>query len=438
MPSIFKSQENQQSQDSQQTQELDITALVGVVNQTGAFIYSKDIKGCYTYANQLFLDLAHLHLSDLVGKQDSDFFDSESCKILQENDNLVLEYGKTIEKEEINVIKATGETRIYMSVKKPMRDSSGKITGLFGISTDITKRKHLEISVNEQKVFLDAVLNNVDAFIYMKDSNRVYRYANSRAAELFNIQPNEIIGRLDSELMPQDVADRLWEPDQKVFDTGQKQTCEEIIPNLKNESKHYLTTKIPFRLEDGTATSIGYSTDITELYLLKEKLQRQAITDTLTGLYNRRYFNDQCEREFSHCIRSKSIMSIIIIDIDFFKSINDKFGHPVGDIVLREASNIYKSCLRKENILCRIGGEEFAILLPNTTQQEASILAERIRQTQEQNSIKGEWGMAIKPTISLGVSTLIEADKSFNDLLSRADRALYKAKQHGRNQVWKL
>ncbi|MCP3689730.1 MAG: GGDEF domain-containing protein, partial [Gammaproteobacteria bacterium] len=195
------------------------------------------------------------------------------------------------------------------------------------------------------------------------------------------------------------------------------------------------TTKIPFRLADGTATSIGYSADITELYLLKEELQQQAITDALTGLYNRRYFNDQCEREYSHCARSKSIMSIIIIDMDFFKSINDKFGHPVGDVVLREAGKTYKSCLRKENILCRIGGEEFAILLPDSAQHEASILAERIRITQEQSTIEGEWGVALKPTISLGVSTLVETDKSFNDLLSRADRALYKAKKLGRNQV---
>ncbi|MCP3689338.1 MAG: PAS domain-containing protein, partial [Gammaproteobacteria bacterium] len=344
MPSIVKPQK------SRQAQELDTSTLVGVVNEAGAIIYSKDLDGCYTYANQLFLDLIDLHFSDMVGMHDSDFFDNESCKKLAENDKLVLEEGITIEVEEINVLKVTGETHIYMSVKKPLLDCTGRITGLFSISTDITKRKHLEISVNEQKEFLDAVLNNVDALIYMKDSNRVFRYANSRAAEMFNIPPGEVIGQLDSELIPQDIADKLWKLDQKVFDTGRKQTAEEIMYDLGNKPKHYLTTKIPFRLADGTATSIGYSADITELYLLKEELQQQAITDALTGLYNRRYFNDQCEREYSHCARSKSVMSIIIIDMDFFKSINDKFGHPVGDVVLREAGKTYKSCLRKENI----------------------------------------------------------------------------------------
>ena len=420
---------------SQQTQELDVRTLVGVVNQTGAFIYSKDLNGSYTYANQLVLDLMGLSLPELIGKQDHDFFDEASCIKLAANDSLVLEQGKTIEIEESNVVRETGETRVYMSVKKPLRDSDGKITGLFGISTDITKRKLLEISVNEQKEFLDAVLNNVDALIYMKDKNRVFRYANSRTADLFNIQPDEIVGKTDYEVMPEDVADRWWQLDKKVFETNHKQTGEDIIPNLSGEEKHYLTTKIPFELDDGTATSIGYSTDVTELYLLKEKLQRQAITDSLTGLYNRRYFNDQCEREFSRSNRSGSIMSIIVIDIDYFKSINDKFGHPVGDIVLREVSKIYKSCLRKENILCRIGGEEFAILLPDTKQEAATVLAERIRQTQEKKAIVGKWKVAIKPTVSIGVSTLMSEDKAFNDLLSRADRALYRAKKNGRNQV---
>lgn len=419
----------------QQTQELDISTLVGVVNQTGALIYSKDLNGNYTYANQLFLDRVETSLSRLLGKQDSDFFDAKTSKQLEQNDRRVFDKGNTIEVEETHLIKASGETRVYMSVKKPLRSKSGKITGLFGISTDITKRKRLEISVHEQKDFLDAILNNVDALILMKDSNRVLRYANSFAAELFNLKQNDIIGKRDSELMPQDIADNLWELDQKVFDTNQKQTAEELLPDLEGKLKHYLTTKIPFKLKDGTATSISYSTDITELFLLKEKLQRQAITDSLTGLYNRRYFSEQCTREFSHCKRSKSTMSIIVIDIDWFKSINDEFGHPVGDIVLREVSKIYKSCLRKENILCRIGGEEFAILLSDTGHEAAAVLAERIRQTQEKKAIVGKWEGKIKPTISLGVSALSAKDKNFEDLLSRADKALYQAKTDGRNQV---
>ena len=420
---------------SQQTQELDISTLVGVVNQTGALIYSKDLKGNYTYANQLFLDMVGLPLAELVGKQDSDLFEEKTCKALQKNDKKVLDKGSTIEVEQTILFKANSKTRIYMSVKKPLRNRSGKITGLFGISTDITKRKRLEISAHEQKDFLDAILNNVDAIILMKDRNRVVRYANSFAADLFNLKQNDIIGKKDSELMSQEVADNLWQLDQEVFDTNEKQTAEELLPNLAGELKHYLTTKIPFKLKDGTATSISYSTDVTELILLKEKLLRQSITDSLTGLYNRRYFNDQCRREFSRCKRSRSAMSIIVIDIDWFKSINDKFGHPVGDIVLREVSKIYKSCLRKENILCRIGGEEFAILLSDTDHESAAILAERIRKTQEDKAIVNKLKVAIKPTISLGVSALQEKDKTFEDILKRADKALYQAKTDGRNRV---
>lgn len=423
------------SSKSQKTQEIDVRTLVGVVNETGAYIYSKDHNGCYTYANQLVLDLLDIPLSELIGKTDRDFFAASSLAALEENDRLVLKQGEMVEREETYTFKSGVDSRVYMTVKKPLRDSNGNITGLFGISTDITKRKHLEINANEEKEFLDAILNNVDAYIFMKDSDRFFRYANTKIASLYNLDPAEMIGKRDSDLLPQDMADDLWKLDQKVFDTNQKQTGEEVIRTRKGKEKHYLTTKIPFQLDDGTRTSIGISTDITEHYLLKEKLQQQAITDALTGLFNRRYFNDQCEREFSRCKRMKQTMSIIIIDIDYFKSINDRFGHPVGDAVLREVSKIYKSCLRKENILCRIGGEEFAILLPDTNRQAATILAERVRLTQEKKPITGNWQVAIKPTISVGVSSLLEQDKSFNDLLSRADRALYNAKKQGRNQV---
>ena len=420
---------------SQQTQEIDIRTLLGVVNETGAYIYTKDQQGCYTYANQLVLDLFDIPLSELLGKTDRDFIEEPSVIALEQNDRRVFTEGLSVECEEKYTLIKNARTHVFVSVKKPLRDGKGNISGLFGVSTDITKRKRLEIDAHEEKEFLDAILNNVDAYIFMKDKNRVFRYANSKFAQLYGLDTSQLVGKKDTEIMNSNIADDLWILDQKVFDSNQKQTGEEVVTTLEGEEKRYLTTKIPLTLNDGTRTSIGISTDITELFMLKEELQRQAITDALTGLYNRRYFNDQCEREFSRCRRNTQTMSIIIIDIDYFKTINDSYGHPVGDLVLKQVSTIYKSCLRKENILCRIGGEEFAVLLPDTDRYAAQTLAERIRQEQENTHISGIQQALIKPTISLGVSSLLEQDNSYNDLLGRADRALYKAKQQGRNQV---
>ena len=267
---------------SLRTQELDIRTLVGVVNQTGAYIYSKDLNGSYTYANQLVQELFACPLSEIVGKKDEDFFDLANSPEVIEGDRAVLENGETIEREEVLRLKSARESRIYMSVKKPLRDDQGNITGLFGISTDITKRKRLEINAHEQKEFLDIILNNVDANIFMKDSNRVFRYVNSRFANLFNLLPEEVIGRRASELMPQESADLLWELDQKLFDTNTRQTGEQVFLNSKGEKKRYLTTKIPFQLDDGTRTSISFSTDITELHVLKGKT-------TTSGNYRHTY-----------------------------------------------------------------------------------------------------------------------------------------------------
>ncbi|MDH5473658.1 MAG: PAS domain-containing protein [Gammaproteobacteria bacterium] len=114
------------------------------LNEIGAYIYTKDINGCYTFANTLVLDLFGLPLDQVIGKDDSHFFDLAYSKELRLNDRQVLDQGKVIENEEVNFIKSTGKTRIYWSVKKPLRNDDGEIVGMCGVSTDITERKQVE------------------------------------------------------------------------------------------------------------------------------------------------------------------------------------------------------------------------------------------------------------------------------------------------------
>jgi diguanylate cyclase (GGDEF)-like protein len=128
-------------------------------------------------------------------------------------------------------------------------------------------------------------------------------------------------------------------------------------------------------------------------------------------------------------------MTLISIDIDYFKSINDKFGHPAGDQVLIKIANQLKESLRQTDILARIGGEEFSILLPETSAISAMAFAERIKEEQSRLLITGDWQGEIKLSVSIGVSSLIASDKAFDVLFSRADKALYQAKNTGRNNV---
>jgi diguanylate cyclase (GGDEF)-like protein/PAS domain S-box-containing protein len=377
-------------------------------------------------------------LEEVVGFDDSHFFDLDLSTQLNKNDKKVMFEGITVESEETNYIKSLKETRIYKAVKNPLYDTNGNIIGMCGVSTDITDEKKLQQTVKSQQHLLNAVLDNADAYIYMKDIDRTFQYVNSKVANLFGDTPENIIGKKDTEVLPIEVAEHFHLSDQKVFETNEKQIIEESSEDERGELRHYISTKIPYQLEEGIPALIGFSTDVTELYALKEEFKKQANTDSLTELYNRRYFTDHSEREFYRAKRHLRIVSLISIDIDHFKNINDCYGHPAGDKVLMSVAKCLLPCIRQEDILARIGGEEFSILLPETTLQSAKVVAERIRLNQSNLSITGEWKGEITLTVSIGVTCIKFEDDTFDDFFRRGDKALYQAKALGRNQVYCL
>lgn len=173
-----------------------------------------------------------------------------------------------------------------------------------------------------------------------------------------------------------------------------------------------------------------------ELKTKQKLLETLTITDTLTGVHNRQYFDNTLDMQWSLASRSQAHLSILFLDLDFFKKVNDVYGHLVGDTALCHAANIFKEeSKRKSDMVARYGGEEFAIILPSTHYQDAYKLAERIR-TRIENSpvIHGE--NSINITVSIGVNSTIPNNKSnCTEFLDHADQALYQAKAQGRNRV---
>ena len=398
----------------------------------------KILMGFYTYVNQAVLNTLNLPIDKIIGYDDSQFFDLSIYKQLKENDDEVLNKGIVVEKEETNLFKATGEVRIYHTVKKPLYDANNNIIGMCGISSDITEQKKLQKDINEKTNLLNLVLNNVEAHIYMKDEHRTFQYVNKKVADLFGLPAKDIIGKKETDILPEEVAEHFYQSDKKVFQTKEKQTIEEIINNEDGTKSYYLSVKIPFIPENSPPSLIGFSTDVTELYELKEEFRKQANTDSLTGLFNRRYFIEHAEREFNRAQRNKLPLTVISLDIDHFKEINDQYGHPVGDEVLVMISKSLLPNIRTEDVLARIGGEEFSIVLPDTDLTQGLIIAERIRKQQDSTTLKGSWQGEINIKVSVGIACLVAQDKLFDALFSRADKALYKAKNNGRNQVFCL
>lgn len=168
--------------------------------------------------------------------------------------------------------------------------------------------------------------------------------------------------------------------------------------------------------------------------LHEDQLYRLATTDSLTGKANRRHFLEILEREYLQHRRNHQPLSVLVLDLDHFKVVNDTYGHDVGDRVIRDFARSVSSCLREADDFGRIGGEEFAVCLPNTDTDSAREVAERIRRTVEDAPTSLE-GSPVCCTVSIGVTTTTKEDEKKEDLLKRGDLALYVAKEAGRNRV---
>jgi len=286
----------------------------------------------------------------------------------------------------------------------------------------------------KQKLLLDTVLNNIDAMVYMKDANGRYVYANACAAAMLGQSQEGIQGKRDEEIMSRTEAERLGRMEHRVLESGQRLSGEEVMVDASGQTRHFWLMKIPV-LENGQATaSVGISTDISEIFRLKEKFELLANTDPMTDISNRRHFISEAARELNRMYRDGDNLAVIMFDIDKFKAINDVHGHAAGDRAILAVVDVCKRMRRETDLLGRLGGDEFVIVLLRANRLEAWAAAERLRESIAKASVFGNELDAILITVSLGVA-LSDGVCSLDDVINRADIALYDAKQQGRNRT---
>ena len=180
---------------------------------------------------------------------------------------------------------------------------------------------------------------------------------------------------------------------------------------------------------------VGTNTDISDRKRIELELGRLAQTDVLTNLANRRHFMMMAEQELSRTVRYGGELSVLMIDVDHFKNVNDTYGHHIGDLVLKRLGQVCHETLRDIDTVGRVGGEEFAVVLPQTGKVQALEAAQRLRQDIEIAEIKLEHGVPLHVSVSIGATTLVGKEANLDTLLAEADKALYEAKHKGRNRV---
>ncbi|MGM9949571.1 MAG: diguanylate cyclase [Lysinibacillus sp.] len=272
----------------------------------------------------------------------------------------------------------------------------------------------------------DTIFNSInDGVLVLDEARRLVDY-NESAKSMFPSLQKSMLG-LD--------FDYLWmEMTGKSFSFHvKKESCAEEVQLSHGEVAHtYQVRTSLLKLKDDCRGMLLIFTDITELKKLQRKLEQLAYHDELTQVYNRRAFFRQCELDFAEAKEASTPFTVMLIDIDHFKTVNDTYGHQIGDQVLIQTVKVCQAQMDEQALFARFGGEEFVVALKGADVLEGVALAERMRVAVEQHPVMTEEG-AVHVTLSIGVAEA--KGETLGQLLNRADQALYGAKREGRNQV---
>lgn len=276
-----------------------------------------------------------------------------------------------------------------------------------------------------------------DAVVVINDRQRILEF-NPAAERMFGYQGSEVLGQDLSLLMPEEMAElHARQVDESPLQEGGHQMGkgQEIQALRRDGSRFPVEVSVGSTLVGSEPVHVGILRDITERKEAEWQLQRLATVDGLTGVFNRRAFMEQGEQMLALARRYDWPLAVLMLDADYFKKVNDSYGHHVGDQLLRLLAERVGAALRSTDILGRLGGEEFGLVLPETGAQGAAELGQRLLRVVREASLPLEDGGVLRFTVSIGGATLEAGDGCLDDLFRRADACLYQAKDGGRDRL---
>lgn len=327
--------------------------------------------------------------------------------------------------------------RVRMIPAFPEHDTN--TVRIFATIVDITAKRNLEEDLQVANARLGSVIDSTYEGVVTIDTNRTIKSFNQAACSIFGYTPDEIIGQKLETLIPE--CFRAQHPAyvqqfQKSSDTVRPMESRvEIRALRKNGSEFNAEISIAKIKVSGEMEFTAFVRDISEHMRLLDELHYRASTDPLTGLHNRRHTIEEATKELIRARRFSHPAAAMLLDIDDFKSINDVYGHHIGDQVLQEAAKVCRDQARQLDIVARWGGEEFFLFLPETDIGGAMHLAERILDDLRGMHADIEQIGNRQVTASIGVSELRVNDDTIELMVNRADRAMYTAKNTGKNKV---
>lgn len=414
---------------------------IAMLENTDDYIYFKNRDHEFTGASQTLVELTHgtSLWTDLIGKVDYDVFPKAFADIYYTLEKKVFSGAVSVAKEIQPVMNRNGKPGWVDNRKYAMRDVDGHVIGLFGVARDVTTLIETEKALrkSEERIRLAFMAANQAWFdLDVTTGEVVVSEEYPRMLGFDEADFHTDLHEWQQNIHSEDV-DAVMSALQECKVTGGPVSME-YRRRHKNGSWLWLYAVGKVAEWDSQHKAlrlIGIHTNIMERKKLELELEKKAYIDYLTEVNNRGHFMEQCEKELVRALRYEKPLAILMLDIDFFKKINDSHGHKLGDVVLKKLADICKQTLREVDIIGRVGGEEFAILLPETDKQLAAEVAERLRAAIADTRVPMKNGLPVQFSVSIGVASLISKDDNMDVLLNRADQALYEAKETGRNKV---
>ncbi len=395
-----------------------VTALLNATSDLAVVI---DTKGKILEVSGAAATRAGKEVDQLMGSCIFDYFKPEMVEYRKAYVNIVIQ-----SRQMINYEDHYEDVSLLVCIH-PIFNAEDEVDKLAVFVSDNTELKKNEGLLHRYSQILATIH---DPITYI-DKNFHYQTVNEAALKIY--------GKTKDQMVEQPVEEVVGE---KIY---KKAYLPHILNCLKGEKAHYqdwfdypdgvrrfmYMSFYPLFAKDNVVSgAVVNSVDVTKMKEMEEKLKLLSQTDQLTQIYNRVKFHDALNQEIARIRRYETDLSLIMLDLDHFKQVNDTHGHDVGDDVLVNLTLLVKECIRETDIFARWGGEEFMVLLPHTNLHNAAQLAERIRTHVEHNHFK----TVGKVTSSFGVTQFVLADNA-ESFIKRVDRALYKAKQKGRNRV---
>lgn len=385
------------------------------------------------FANSAYLEWFNMPPEQMRGIRIQDLLGEELFRMNEPHIRGVL-FGRRQDFERV-LTKADGSS-VYTWVQYVPDLEGDQVKGFFVLVSDITRLKAVEMELAASEAKLKAIIETEPECVKVTAPDGTLRQINRAGLDMMDAESEkQAIGFKVVDLVAPEHKAAFLTLNDKVMQ-GEAGTLEYEIIGFKGRRCWVDTHAVPMRDSTGLIRGVlSVTRDITERKKARQELERLARIDVLTGLANRRHFMVLAEQELTRTLRYGGALSVLMIDIDHFKNVNDTHGHQTGDLVLQRLGGLCREALREVDCIGRIGGEEFAVVLPLTDGARALEVAERLRRTVADTEVALERGLPLRFTLSIGVTTLVDRGTNLDTLLGQADSALYEAKRTGRNRV---